>query len=104
MGLLLLGKCVCDDFCHALYTFIVGMYSVRKHLVAVVCKKCMQINDLQAVFLRYFLLYGDDAVGDDRIVDVPAGFEGRDRCAEENLWLGCLFCLGFFAFLLFRLR
>ena len=47
----------------------------------------MQINDLQAVFLRYFLLYGDDAVGDDRIVDVPAGFEGRDRCTEENLWL-----------------
>ena len=72
------------------------MDAVVDHLVAIVSVERMQIDDLQAILRCNLLLDRDDAVDDDRVVDVPRRLEGRDGRAEVDLRSGgsALACLG----------
>lgn len=74
-----------DDFRHLANAFFVGVDAVALHLVAIVGKQLVEVDDLQAILLSHLLLDGDDAVGDDGVVDVPCRFEGGDGGTEENL-------------------
>lgn len=47
--------------------------------VAWVCtEERVEIDDLQTILLRHFLLDGNDAIGDDGIVDVPRWLQGGE--------------------------
>ena len=76
-----------NDFCQSAGTLAIGMDAVGKHLIAIVGEKGVQVDDLQAVLVGHLLLNGDDAVHDDRVVDVPRRLEGRNGGAEEDLRL-----------------
>ena len=56
----------------------IGMDTVVKHLVAILSIECVQVDNLQAIFLSHLLLNGDNLAGDDSITDVPRRFEGRN--------------------------
>ena len=73
------------DVSYAAYTLSIGMYAVFLHLVSIVGKKSVEVNQLEAILLSHFLLDGDNLVGDDGIADVPRRLEGWNGRAEVNL-------------------
>ena len=60
-----------DDFGHFRHALVVGMNAVGLHLVAVVGKERVEVDDVQTIFLGHLLQDGNDVVGDDSVVDVP---------------------------------
>ena len=49
---------------------------------------CVEIDDGQALFRRHLADDGDDAVGDDAVVDAPLYGIGFGRIAEDDLRMG----------------
>ena len=66
------------------------MDAVVEQQLAVGAEVGVEVDDVQAVFTRYFLLDRDDAVDNDGIADVPSGLDGRDGSAEIDLRTGGL--------------
>ena len=63
--------CVGDDLCHVAHALVVRMYTVVLHVARVGSEKRVEVNDLQTILTHHFLLDGYDAIGNNRVINVP---------------------------------
>ena len=63
--------CVSDDLCHVAHALVVGMYTIVLHIARVSSEERVEVDDLQTVLTRHFLLDGYDTIGNDRVINVP---------------------------------